>query len=67
MVKKSGDYKIDITPLFIEMIKNKGKENATYSIQNSFMIRSDTENSNVIISSGDNGLFSPVLEIVLSE
>lgn len=67
VLTKSGDYKLDITSLFVEMIKNKGKENAAYSIQNSFMIRSDTEGSNVIISSGDNGLYSPVLEIVLSE
>lgn len=49
------------------MIKNKGKENATYSIQNSFMIRSDTEGSSVILSTGDNGVFYPVLEIVLLE
>ena len=67
IIKKSGDYKLDITALLVEMMKNKGKENATYSIQNSFMIRSDTTDSNVILSSGDNGLFSPVLEIVLSE
>ena len=64
---KAGDYKLDITTLFVEMMKNKGKENATYSIQNSFMIRSDTEDSNVFIPSGDNGVFSPMLEIVLSE
>lgn len=67
IMKTSGDYELDVTALLVEMMKNKGKENATYSIQNSFMIRSDTENSNVIISSGDNGLFSPVLKIVLSE
>ena len=46
---KTGDYKLDITTSFVEMMKNKGKENATYSIQNSFMIRSDTEDSNVFI------------------
>ena len=67
IVKKSGDYQLDITPLFTEMIRNKDVEGATYSVQNSFMIRSDTEDSNVIISSGDNGLYSPLLEIVLSE
>lgn len=67
IVKTSGDYELDVTALLVEMMKNKGKENATYSIQNSFMIRSDTADSNVIISSGDNGLFSPVLKIVLSE
>lgn len=66
-IKKAGDYKLDITSLLMEMIKNKGEDDATYSIQNSFMIRSDTKESNVIISSGDNGVFSPVLEIVLSE
>lgn len=67
IVKTSGDYELDVTALLVEMMKNKGKENVTYSIQNSFMIRSDTTDSNVIISSGDNGLFSPVLKIVLSE
>lgn len=42
-------------------------KDAKPSIQNSFMIRSDTVDSNIIISSGDNGVFSPLLEIVLSE
>ncbi len=65
-VKAAGDYKLDITALFIEMIKNIGKEDAVYSIQNSFMIRSDTEGGNIVVASGDNGLFSPVLEIVMS-
>lgn len=67
IIKSSGDYKLDITPLFVEMIKNKNIENATYSIQNSFLIRSDTKGSNAIIASGDNGIFSPVLEIVLAQ
>ena len=67
IIKDSGDYKLDVTPLLVEMIKNKGKKNAKYSVQNSFMIRSDTADSNVILSSGDNGLFSPVLEIIMSE
>lgn len=66
IVKTSGDYELDVTAVLVEMMK-KSKENATYSIQNSFMIRSDTEGSGVILSSGDNGVFSPVLEIVLSE
>lgn len=67
IIDKSGDYELDITSLFKEMIKNKGKENPKYSVQNSFMIRSDTENSNIIFPSGDNGLYSPLLKIVLSE
>ena len=50
-----------------EILKNKGEDNAKYSVQNSFMIRSDTKDSNMILASGDNGLFSPLLEIVLSE
>lgn len=67
VLKESGDYKLDITSLFVEMMKNKSESDAKYSVQNSFMIRSDTNDSNVILSSGDNGLFSPMLEIVLSE
>lgn len=67
IVDKAGDYELDVTSLLTEMIRNKGKYNPEYSVQNSFLIRSDTKNSNVLISSGDNGLFSPMLEIKLSE
>ena len=66
-VKKKGDYGLDITSHLKKMIENKGDENAMYSIRNSFMIKSDTPDSTVILSSGDNGLFSPYLEIVLSD
>lgn len=58
---------MDITTLFKEMIKNKENNSAIYSIQNSFMIKILTNNSNIILPSGDNGLFSPLLEIVLSK
>ena len=67
IVRDRGDYELDITPLMKEILKNKGEDNAKYSVQNSFMIRSDTKDSNMILASGDNGLFSPLLEIVLSE
>lgn len=67
IIKDRGDYELDITALMKEMIANKERENAKYSVQNSFLIRSDSIGSNMIFASGDNGLFSPVLEIVLSE
>lgn len=67
LIKDRGDYELDITALMKEMIANKERENAKYSVQNSFLIRSDSIDSNMIFASGDNGLFSPVLEIVLSE
>ncbi len=66
-VKKKGDYNLDITALAKEMLKNKGVKDAKYSVQNSFMIRCDTPGGNIILPSGDNGLFSPYLEIVLKE
>lgn len=66
-IKKSGEYELDITSLLKEMLANKTDEKAKYSIRNSFMIRCNTEGSNIAIASGDGGLFSPLLEIVLSE
>ena len=66
-VNKAGDYSIDITPLFREMIQNKGDENAKYSVRNSFMLKADTPNSSLIFPSGDGGLFSPFLEVVLDK
>ncbi len=67
IIQKAGDYEIDITTLLKEMITNKKRKNAKYSVQNSFFIKSETQDSNMIFASGDNGLFSPLLEIVLSE
>ena len=64
-VKKKGDYNMDITSLFKEMIKNKGNPNKKYTIDNGFVIKSDTKDSNIILSSGDSGLYSPYLEIVV--
>lgn len=67
IIRERGDYTLDITPLFKEMIANKGKTNAKYSVQNSFLIRSDTTDSNMIFASGDNGNFCPFLEIIIKE
>jgi hypothetical protein len=64
-VQKAGDYELDITNLFKEMIKNRADENAKYSVRNSFFIRSDTPDSSLILPSGDGGLFSPYLEVVI--
>ena len=64
-VQKKGDYTLDVTTLVKEMLKNKGQKNALYSVNNSFMIRSDTPDSSALFASGDGGLFSPMLEIVL--
>jgi len=66
-VQKAGDCSIDITPLLVEMIKNKGVKNAKYSVRNSFMIRCDTPGAGLILPSGDGGLFSPFLEVVMME
>ena len=63
LVKQAGDYRLDITPLFVQMISGT---NPLYSVENSFLIRSDTADSRVLAASGDSGLFSPLLEIVLS-
>lgn len=66
-VNDKGDYSIDITPLFKEMIKNKGVKDSKYSVNNSFLIKCDTPDSNIVFSSGDNGLFSPFLEVVIAQ
>mgnify|MGYP000962521322 CR=1 FL=1 len=66
-VQKAGDYSVDITPLFKEMIRNKGVKDAKYSVNNSFFIRCDTPDSNMIFPSGDNGLFSPFLEVIMAQ
>ena len=66
IVKNAGNYEVDITSLLKVMLQNKALETATYSVQNSFFIRSDTEDSNVLIASGDNGLYTPILEILIA-
>jgi len=66
-VQKAADYFLDITTLFREMTKNKGQKNSKYSVRNSFFIKSDSPNSNLIFPSGDGGLFSPYLEVVIAE
>lgn len=63
-IKKAGDYEVDITEYLKEMIKNKNK-NEPYSIENGFLIKSESKDSKIILASGDNGLFSPCLEIIL--
>ena len=66
-VKKTGDYGLDLTVLVKEMLMNKNIKDARYSVRNSFMIRSDSWGSSIILPSGDNGLFSPYFEIVLHD
>lgn len=66
-IQAKGDYILDVTSLLKEMLKNKPYENAAYSVQNSFFIRCDSTGGSLLLASGDNGLFSPFLEIVLKE
>lgn len=66
-VDGAGDVAIDITPLLKEMLRDPDAVNAPYSVNNSFLIRCDTPGANLLFASGDNGLFSPGLEIVLAE
>lgn len=65
-VRRRGDYELDVTTLLREMIKNKGRDDARYSIQNGFLIRCDTPGRAVMLASGDNGFFSPCLELVVN-
>jgi len=65
IVKSKGDYSVDITEILKVWINNKGNKDAKYSIQNGFMLKSETPNSSAIFSSGDNGLFSPLIEIIV--
>ena len=65
-VLKKGDYSLDITDLLKKMIKSKGDEDSIYNIRNSFFIKNGTPNSEMILASGDNGIFMPCLEIVIN-
>lgn len=67
IVKQAGDYALDVTPLVQEMIRNKDIPDAKYSVRHSFMIRCDTPGGNLIFPSGDNGLFSPFMEVVIAK
>ncbi len=64
-MKGKGDYSFDVTELLRQMINNKGIEEAAFSVRNGFLLRSDTPESDVMLASGDGGLFSPVLTVVL--
>ena len=64
-VTESGDYMLDITPLFIEMLSNT-KSNAIYKFEKGFALTADLNNGELYIASGDMGLFSPVLIITLN-
>jgi len=66
VVKKAGNYELDITLLFREMIKSKQNPSPMYTVSRGFMIRCDTPVSDLILASGDNGLFSPCLEVVIA-
>lgn len=65
-VKERGVYSIDITRLFVEMMKNKRVYEPPYSLRNSFFLRSLTKESNMLLAAGDSGIFSPYLRIVVA-
>jgi len=65
MVKDKGVYGVEVTELLKEMMRSKGQYEPLYSVRNSFFIKSDTENSNLLVASGDSGIQSPYLKIVL--
>lgn len=62
-VQKRGDYTLDVTDLIKEMLRNQNQSAADVTIRNGFLLRSDTGGANLLLASGDNGLFTPVLEI----
>ena len=66
-IKERGIYSLDITRLFIEMMKGKKFYEPLYSLRNSFCIKSITKGSNLVIASGDSGIFSPYLKIVIKD
>lgn len=61
-VQKKGDYALDITPLLKEVMRNKGKENARYTVRNGFMLKTAGAQS-LLLASADNGLFTPYLQL----
>ena len=67
IIRERGDVSLDMTSLIKEILRNREYTDAKYSVQNSFVIRCDTPGGNLLFASGDNGLYSPVLEIVVAD
>lgn len=68
VVRERGDYSLDITELFREMMKNKDRPGALYSVNNGFYIKAaDGTGGQAVAASADNGLFSPYLKIVVKD
>ena len=63
-VKSRGEYQLDITDLVRDMLENRGKEDATLTIENGFLLECSDE-VRMLLASGDNGNFSPCLVIKL--
>ena len=63
-INKAGDYGFDITKHFKKMLKN-GKDNKkNHTLNKGFMLKVNSKSEKILLASGDNGIFSPYLEIV---
>lgn len=65
MIRQKGHYGLDITRLVVEMLKNRGEYEPLYSVRNSFLIKSSSKESTLLLASGDAGFFPPYLKIIL--
>jgi len=65
LIEEKGDYCFDITDLVKQMFASTGNEVAKYSVRNGFFIKSETSGVNMLFASGDNGLFTPCLELII--
>ena len=67
LIQGKGEYALDITTLVREMVKNKRFENTKYAVSKGFLLHCETPGANVLLASGDNGLYSPCLELEIKK
>lgn len=63
-LEAGGNFVFDITELLREVINNKKASDSIHTIRNGFAVFAENGDSNLILALGDNGMVSPLLEIV---
>lgn len=63
-LEAGGNFVFDITKLLKEEINNKKASDSVHTIRNGFAILAENDDSNLLLALGDNGIVSPLLEIV---
>lgn len=67
VVREQGTYGIAFTRLLREMMQNKGKYEPLYSVRNSFLLKSNSKDTSLLLAAGDAGFYPPYLKIILKE